>query len=333
VFDFEKVFVISLDFREDRRKEFLKKASPLFPKLEVWRAVHGDTCQPPDIWCAGAGAWGCMRSHQGILEYCLNNDISSYLVFEDDAQFRPDFLEQYKAFMDEVPEDWQQIYLGGDLMHSRSHPPIKVTDNVYRPHNVNRTHCFGVSRAGMLPLYRHISNLPYYDAEHIDHHLGRWHESPENRVYCPARWMVGQMGCSSNISGKVEPVTFFKDPIEQALSHPLYDNPICVYYRGPSGPLKAAKKYLHCGKNLDAHGYDIGLTMAAKFANPLPGIHHWYNWIRSEIASGRASKDAVPCCYHPRIKKEDLQKVCPNIIEIESIEQYVMQVEGVRDAV
>jgi hypothetical protein len=129
------------------------------------------------------------------------------------------------------------------------------------------------------------------------------------------------MGCSSNISGKVEPTTFFRNPDELALSHTLYEAPVCAYYRGPSGPLKAAKKYLHCGRNLDAHGYDSGLTLASRFSNPVPEIYKWYNWVRSEIV--REHMQAIPCCFHPRIKKEDLQKVCPNIIEIEDIEGYV----------
>jgi hypothetical protein len=318
---FEKVFVISLDFRHDRLTTFLNQAKLFFPEIEIWKAVHGDTCQPPDIWCAGNGAWGCMRSHQSILEQCLNNGISSYLVFEDDAKFGPNFMDQMKTFYDDLPDDWQQIYLGGQLVHERSHPPLKISENVYRPYNVNRTHCFAVSSLGMLPIYQHVSNLPYHNTEHIDHHLGRWHENPESKVFCPPKWIVGQMGCSSNISGKVEPTTFFRNPDELALSHTLYEAPVCAYYRGPSGPLKAAKKYLHCGRNLDAHGYDSGLTLASRFSNPVPEIYKWYNWVRSEIV--REHMQAIPCCYHPRIKKEDLEKVCPNIIEIDDVKEYL----------
>ena len=323
---FEKVFVISLPFRDDRLSDFMRQAKPHFPDgIEVWTAVHGDTCQPPDIWKAGSGAWGCYRSHHGILEHCLNNKISSYLVFEDDAQFVPDFREKLDAFMCEVPEDWHQIYLGGQLMHEYTHPPVKLTDRVYRPYNVNRTHCFAVSRAGMVPIYQHISNLPFFNEDHIDHHLGRWHEDPNSRIYCPDRWMVGQMGSSSNISGKFDPVTFFKDPIDCAIKHPLYDKPVCALYRGPSRPLRAAFKYLHCGNTIDAHGYDVTLSLAAKFADPVPEIARWFHWIRSEIARGNST--AIPCCYHPRIRKEDLEKVCPNIIEITDINTYVSGVQ------
>lgn len=316
---FERAFVISLPFRDDRLIDFKRQAPS--GNIEVWPAIHGDTCQPPDIWKAGAGAWGCYRSHLNILEYCLNNQVGSYIVFEDDAQIKPDFNSQLDLFMKNLPDDWQQIYLGGQLQHFNSHPPVKLNDHVYRPYNVNRTHCFAVSRSGMLPIYQYICNLPFHDHEHIDHHLGRWHEDPRSKVFCPPKWIVGQMGSSSNVSGKNEPVTYFKNADILALKHDLYDNPVCVLYRGPSHPLKEAKKYLHCGNQLDAHGYDVSLSLAAKLADPIPEIAKWYGWIRSEIA--RYNLTSRPCLYHPRISKEQLAQVCPNIIEVSDIKEYL----------
>lgn len=310
----ERTFVISLDFRSDRLTNFKAQTASFLPEIEVWPAIHGDTCTPPEIWKSGAGAWGCYRSHMNILEYCLNNNVSSYLVFEDDAQFRPDFDISYRRFMSEVPSDWQQIYLGGQLHHEHTHPPIKVKDNVYRPFNVNRTHAFMLSQNGMLDAYHHLTDLPFYNTEHIDHHLGRWHENPNTKVYCPGRWLVGQMGASSNVSGKTEPITFFNDPESLSLSHPLYDNPICVLYRGSAAPLRKYRHLLHCGNKVDAAGYDITLSYAANSKDPLPEIARWYNWIRSEIV--RSNSKALPCLYHPRITREELSQVCPNIIEL-----------------
>ena len=324
---FERTFVISLPFRDDRLDSFFKQTRALgIPNPEVWPAIHGDTCNPPEIWTAGNGAWGCYRSHMNILEYCLNNRISAYLVFEDDAQFRTDFNENLDLFQEYVPEDWQQLYLGGQLVHEHSHPPVKLNPHVYRPFNVNRTHCFGMSRSGMLPAYQHLTNLPFHANEHIDHHLGRWHEDPKTKVYCPAKWLVGQMGDSSNISGKVEPITFFTDPDTLTLSHSLYDNPVCILYRGPRAPLRTAIKYLHCGNQIDANGYDITLSLAAKLADPIPEISRWYSWIRSEIV--RSKSKALPCLYHPRITKEQLQQVCPTVLEINDVPTYIRQVEN-----
>jgi GR25 family glycosyltransferase involved in LPS biosynthesis len=300
----ERAFVISLSFREERLEAFRKQTEGIksIPEIELWPAVHGDTCKAPDIWTAGYGAWGCYRSHLNILEYCLNHNINSYIVFEDDSQFRPAFDEKFKAFFDEVPSDWDQVYLGGQLQHSSSHPPIRLTDKVFRPFNVNRTHCFAVSRKGMLPMYRHIANLPFMHEEHIDHHLGRWHEDPRVGVYCPDRWLVGQMGYDSDIKGEFLDINFFDDPITLELRHWLYSKPACVYYHGPSSLLRSARKLLHPGNQLDSHGYDLTLAHAALFAEPKPEIARWFHWIRSEIVRGGSS--AIPCFNHPRFTPE-----------------------------
>lgn len=304
----ERAFVISLPFRQDRLTNFrgLTEGLQSIPKVEVWNAVHGDTCQPPENWVAGAGAWGCYRSHLAILEYCLNNHVGSYVVFEDDAQFRPGFDLALEKFASSIPDDWQQAYLGGQLLHTHTHPTVKINSNVYRPYNVNRTHCFAVSRDGMLPIYQHICNLPFVAKEHIDHHLGRWHEDQRNAVYVPPRWLVGQMGFSSNVSGKVEAVEFFADPVETALNHRLYEDPLCVVFRGPRQLLQSARNYLHQGNSLDAAGCDVTLSQAAKYADPTPEIDRWYGWIRGEIV--RSNSKAIPCLFHPRITDEMLEK-------------------------
>jgi hypothetical protein len=305
----EKAFVINLLHHEDRLESFRKETASLpelngFPEIEVWPAIHGDTCQPPELWKAGGGAWGCYKSHLNILEYCMNHHISSYIVFEDDARLAKDFIVTFQNVMNNLPEDWEQLYLGGDLMHHFSHPPVKVNDYVYRPYNVNRTHCFAVSRAGMLPIYQHISNLPFSDTEHVDHHLGRWHELPTSKVYCSHKWVVGQHGFQSAISGNNDPVQFYISPEKLALTHKLYDKPICIIYQGPSWLLHKSRMYLHPGNQVDAHGFDITLNLAAKMIDPLPEVKRWYDWIRSEVV--RTFPKGLPCLFHTKINKEHL---------------------------
>jgi GR25 family glycosyltransferase involved in LPS biosynthesis len=319
----ERAFVISLAIREDRLARFRAATAGLksIPEIETRLAVHGDTCLPPEIWTAGAGAWGCYKSHLAILEECLNTGVGSYLVFEDDAQFRTGFDEQFQAFMEVLPDDWQQAYIGGQLLHTDSHPTVKVKENVYRPYNVNRTHAFLVSRAGMLPMYQWISNLPFYQHEHIDHHLGRWHEDQRNAVYTPARWLVGQMGTSSNVSGKSEPPEFFTDPIDTALSHWLYDDPVCVVFHGDRSILQKCRGYLHQGNQLDANGYDVTLALASKMREPQVYIDHWFGWIRGEIV--RSNSKALPCLFHARITPDMLAGCGFRTIELQakSVEQ------------
>lgn len=167
----------------------------------------------------------------------------------------------------------------------------------------------------MLPIYQHINNFPYHQTEHFDSHLGRWHGDIRNKVYCPGKWLVGQMGSSSNVSGKTEPVTFYSDPESHALSHHLFDNPTCVLFRGSSTLLRASKAYLYPGNNLDAHGYDVTLAIAARYADPIPDINQWYQWVRSEIVRDKGK--AIPCLFHPLISKEQIEAAgISNVIEI-----------------
>lgn len=305
----ERAFVISLPFRSDRLESFRRQFSGLscFPDIELFPAVHGDTCRPPDNWHAGAGAWGCYKSHLNILEYCLNNRVASYVVFEDDAQLRPgvelgSFITQ--AF-GELPDDWQQLYLGGQLMHERSHPPVRFSEHLFRPFNVNRTHAFAVGRRGMLPIYQHVSRLPFVRNDHIDHHLGRWHEDAANQVFCTSQWMVGQHGSSSNVSGKVEPVEFYTDPQDLALEHWLFKTPVCVLFRGTFEQSKQCLDFLHFGNEITSNGYDVTLAEAAKYRYPGPSISRWFGWIRGEIAKEKS--DRLPAVFHPDITYDQVR--------------------------
>ena len=293
----------------DHVREEYKKVEHLLPPLERWQGILGDKCPHPGLWKAGSGAWGCYRSHMNILEYCMNNNVSSYIVFEDDFRISSNFEKVITNFIEELPDNWEQVYLGGDLMHLHIQPPIKITPHVYRPYNVNRTHCFAVSRVGMKPIYQHISNLPFEHEDHIDHHLGRWHEIPTTKVFCPSEWIVGQHGFSSTVSGKLEEPTFFSNPKDVAKSHYLYDFPICVIYKGPSWLLHKLSTRLHPGNNVDAHGYDITLNLAAKMIDPLPEVQRWYNWIRREVVDCNFKQPMYPCLFHNRINKEHLEQL------------------------
>lgn len=197
-----------------------------FPQPERFAAINGRKLPTPAQWRAGNGAWGCYRSHLLILEKCLLEGIDSYVVFEDDAGFVPDFTERLDGFVRQLPKDWGLAYLGGQHLFASKHPPVRISDHVYRPYNVNRTHAFMVrGRDNMKVLYRHLTWNSWHKKHHIDHHLGRLiqrrYQSLEEgknidkesiAVYTPDRWMVGQLPTKSNICGrKWNQTRFFND--------------------------------------------------------------------------------------------------------------------------
>ena len=165
-----------MDRRDDRLRQWLGQLPRPwpFPEPERFPAIDGRRLATPPQWRAGNGAWGCFRSHLLILEKCLLEGIDSYVVFEDDAGFADDFPARLRRFVGELPDDWGMVYLGGQHLYAGKHPPQKITDHVYRPYNVNRTHAFMVrGRPAMKTLYRHLNWNEWQTKHHIDHHLGR----------------------------------------------------------------------------------------------------------------------------------------------------------------
>ncbi len=202
---FDAVYCINLDRRPDRWTEFLRRVPEDWPFKPVSRfpATDGQLCPKPAWWNESAGAWGCLRSHLRIIEDCLNSGFESVLIFEDDAVFNELFVRDLQKFLQNLPADWQMIYLGGQLLREGFRPPTRISDEVYRPYNINRTHAYAVRGAAMLrSLYEHLLSRDWFPKHHLDHHYGRLHQTGRYGVYVPRQWLVGQLGGPSDVSGE-----------------------------------------------------------------------------------------------------------------------------------
>ena len=216
---FDRVYVINCAHRPDRLEETKRHLEETKmadnDKVIYYPAIIGDWTTCPADWNSGRGAWGCLRSHQRILEDVIHDrdergrmNCNNVLIMEDDIIFKDNPLERLNNFMEAVPEDWGQIYLGGQ--HRR---PTKVTEDpdVVIGGSINRTHAYAVNQPTLTALYRHISYATDYrgSAKHIDHQLELAHRRKDWPVYCPKEWIVGQRAGSSNISGKTNETKFW----------------------------------------------------------------------------------------------------------------------------
>ena len=171
------------------------------------------------------------------------------------------------AFMQEVPQDWGQVYLGGQFLHRE---PERISPWVLRPYNVNRTHAFALSKATIPRYLQHIMHAPdYFNVQiddkgttalnhngfHIDHQLGRAHERGDWKTYAPAWWLAGQEAGGSNISGHNNPRLWWHWR-ERGHHLPFYFLP-----PDSTDPQRAFfRRYLHPGNNtLGNTMIDVGL--------------------------------------------------------------------------
>ncbi|MBX3364019.1 MAG: sulfotransferase [Phycisphaeraceae bacterium] len=206
-----RALCINLDRRPERWEAF-KRNCPI-RGVHRFPAIDGRAVRPPAWWRQGGGAWGCMLSHIRILEQALADGLDRcggrggvLLVLEDDALFPPDFAERAARFIRALPADWEQVYLGGQHRGLRVRQPQRVNDEVVRPFMVNRTQAYAVRGHFIRVLYQHLCDWPAHarsPRHHVDHRMELLHRAGKHKVYAPAKWIVGQAGGPSDISGRV----------------------------------------------------------------------------------------------------------------------------------
>lgn len=167
-----------------------------------------------------AGVWGCARTHLRIWEDTLSLGKQSVLVFEDDAIFCKDFNKRLEHFLEEVPDDWHQLYFGGEHMIHRSGVPVLIKESVVQGRDVNRTHAYAIRQPMLSDVYY---NLVWKEWKiesprdfHIDHQLGRIHQTGKWNVYCAHPWLVGQAEGISQVKGRpVKEMWFNNYPVRR----------------------------------------------------------------------------------------------------------------------
>jgi alpha(1,3/1,4) fucosyltransferase len=126
----DDAYVINLDRRADRLERLWTNCPELAGRTDRWPAIDGRQLQltpaiqrllnPNDFHWKKAIA-GCALSHLGLWWKLAHEhpDIKNYLILEDDAKLRPGWELAWKGAVDDIPEDYDIIYLGGVLPPNR----------------------------------------------------------------------------------------------------------------------------------------------------------------------------------------------------------------------
>jgi len=224
--DIDMAYVISLAKRADRREKFWaawqggKTPAPLAGiPASLFLACDGREFDPPRSWDVGRGAFGCYLSHISILTDAVRagetriEELKNFLVLEDDAVPCEGFREKLAAVLADLPDDFDQLYLGWQALHSDRVPPTRITEHLGRAGNCNRNHAILYSRKGAVKILKRLLDLSERKPKHhIDHWLGELHEELDDNglhrynCYISIPAIVYQAAGNSDISGKETPL-------------------------------------------------------------------------------------------------------------------------------
>ena len=142
---FDKALYINLAYRKDRREKTEKEFASNGVIAERVEAIEGN----PDNLSTSImpGHVGCVLSHLKCLEMAKANKWKTLLVFEDDVEFRKSADSLFNVWWEEVPDDWDMVYLGGNhyghiLRYNITPVLTKVTEHVYYTFFTITTHAF-----------------------------------------------------------------------------------------------------------------------------------------------------------------------------------------------
>jgi hypothetical protein len=204
---FERVVVLSLPAaraRRERVRRHLAETGLGGGEVQFIPALPGTDVPPPRGW-QGLPAWGCLRSHLTVLRYAQMDAVESILVLEDDVVFDAATAGRLGGWLQRVPPDWGQIYLGGQHLQ----PPCRTAlSDVLKGRNVNRAHAYAVSGRLLPQVIRHLTRWRDYHERrlwHVDHQFGLAHERGLWAAYTPAWWFAGQEADTSQINGRALP--------------------------------------------------------------------------------------------------------------------------------
>lgn len=124
-----RVYVINVETETDRLQAFEDSYPSCLPFYTVWKAKTGNDVEKPEWWESSANRWALVQNFIDILSSDTSDE--DILIFEDDCTFSEDFEEKYTAFLNEVPNDWDMLYLGAQHVAA----PLQVSDGVLELRN------------------------------------------------------------------------------------------------------------------------------------------------------------------------------------------------------
>jgi len=200
---FSKVICISLKRRQDRRDELqktLQECNWPFKQPEFFDAIDGNDLdiKIEDLnkrgwWNTSKGWYANVLSHLAVAKQSLLaiND-RPVLVLEDDAIFNYDFAEEIQKFLEEVPNDWDGLMIGG--FESTIEP---ISQRVGFCRHSWGVHCYSIHSKILGEYCEKLARLEM-NTDWVTSDLMK-----KYKIYCPIPFLSGQRAGFSDAASRV----------------------------------------------------------------------------------------------------------------------------------
>jgi len=162
---FDRVRIINLRRRSDRRAETLRELGALGECVDGHRLGFFDAVEPNDAGgFPSPGVRGCYLSHLAVLEAAAGDDVAMLLVMEDDVAFVRDAdLLLVEATRQLEQTDWDIAYFGHALNRVSGTPHwLPVTGPM------RYAHCYAVQRRALRRLVEFLQQVLAREPGHPD---------------------------------------------------------------------------------------------------------------------------------------------------------------------
>ena len=174
----DKIFVINLEHRTDRKKQIVEELEKQnITNYEIFKAIRPtieDVTQWNNRYCYHVrdprnfptlnkfmlyqiGCLGCLLSHMQVCKLALERNYKNILILEDDTQFIHN-LDKLQEFSSQINNDYDMLYLCGSHLGRRE----KVSENIIKVRGTHTTGSYLITEPVMKFL---VENIQSYSKE------------------------------------------------------------------------------------------------------------------------------------------------------------------------
>lgn len=166
---FDKIYIINLASREDRKREMAQQLKNIglsfeLPNVELFPAVRPENADGfPSV-----GARGCFMSHLGILRSAKMAGHSRILILEDDLDFVPDFSLRIDDTLHNLKQQAWSVFYGGYVLLSSKAQPKEIITIIKAEEPVRTTHFLAIQGNAIAELVECLEAMLARPAGHKD---------------------------------------------------------------------------------------------------------------------------------------------------------------------